>query len=73
MTDLSKIKTGNSVKIAGLNCTGNMRQRFIDLGMYKGTEVKVKSFAPLGDPMIIEVNECKIAIRKNDAKKLFVE
>lgn len=73
MTNLSQIKAGNKAVIKHLECDGALRQRFIDMGLFKGTNVKVNSFAPLGDPMIIEVNDCKIAIRKNEAQKIIIQ
>lgn len=69
---LSQAKKGNNLVIQDIFGEGTARQRLIDLGILKGARLKVKGFAPLGDPMIIEVNDCEIAIRKNDAKNILV-
>ena len=60
------------VTVQGLDCAGVCRQRLMDLGVFKGTKLVVVGVAPLGDPMIIEIDNCKIAIRKVDAAKILV-
>ena len=69
---LAQIKKGKTVIVEDLSCQGIRRQRLTDLGIFRGTRIIVKGFAPLGDPMIIEVNDCEMAIRKNDAKSIIV-
>ena len=69
---LSQSKKGTGLIIQDLVCPGASRRRLIDLGIMKGVKITVKGVAPLGDPMIVEVNDCEIAIRKNDAKNIIV-
>lgn len=69
---LAQAKQGSRLTVKTLNCEGSGRQRLIDMGLLAGTPVTVKRFAPLGDPMIIEVKNCQIAIRKKDASGIIV-
>lgn len=73
MIKLIEKKIGDIAVVKDLECEGAIRQRFLEMGLFKGTRLKICSYAPLGDPMIVEVNDCKIAIRKADAKKIIVQ
>lgn len=50
-----------------------LSKRLSALGFIEGTEVEVKIMAPLGDPMLISVRGFNIAIRKNDAKNIYLK
>jgi Fe2+ transport system protein FeoA len=50
-----------------------MRLRLMDMGMLPGAEVKVRGFAPLGDPMDIIVRGYHLALRKKEASSVSVE
>lgn len=56
------------------NITGDERlaKRLSALGFTEGTEIKVKNFAPFGDPILVSVRGYDIAIRRNDAKNIFL-
>lgn len=69
---LEQVKKGNDTIIQDFACQGINRQRLMDLGIFKGAKIRVKGHAPLGDPMIVEVGDCDIAIRKNDARHIIV-
>jgi len=70
--NLGDVKIGNFAIVKTLNCEGKIRQRFFDLGIFEGAEIKVLAFAPLSDPIIIEVKGSIMAIRRNDAKKIIL-
>lgn len=72
MDMLSAVKAGERVMVKDIACAVN-KQRLLDLGIFSGAEVHVSGFAPFGDPIIIEVGDFKIALRKNDAKNILVE
>lgn len=56
------------------NILGDERlaKRLSALGFTEGTEIKVKNFAPFGDPILVSVRGYDVAIRKNDAKNIFL-
>ena len=72
MSLLQAIKNRELV-VKDIFCCDASRQRLMDLGVFKGARLKLLSVAPLGDPMVFEVNDSKIAIRKSDAKNIIVE
>ena len=43
------------------------------MGITYGVEVKVKKFAPLGDPVDVELRGYELCIRKNDMENIDVE
>ena len=53
-----------------MKTTGALKQRFMDMGITKGTEVKVIKIAPLGDPIEIEIRGYNLSVRKEDADKI---
>lgn len=45
----------------------DVRRRLLEMGLTPGTRVKVIRFAPLGDPMDIEVRGYHLSLRKHEA------
>lgn len=52
---------------------GAIRQRLLDMGVTKGTQLLVERVAPLGDPVEILVKGYHLAIRKNEASFIEIE
>jgi ferrous iron transport protein A len=50
-----------------------LAKRLLALGCTNGTEIMVKACAPLGDPIIINLRGFNLAIRKKDAKNIFIK
>ncbi len=73
MLSLSQIKPGEKVLIKSLCATGNMKRRFLDIGLVKNTLVECVGQSPLGDPKAYLIRGAIIAIRSNDADKISVE
>lgn len=68
--DLKPGETGIIDSITGDN---KLAKRLLALGCIEGTEVKVKTAAPLGDPIIINLRGFDLAIRKKDAKNIYIK
>lgn len=49
-----------------------LAKRLLSLGCIEGTEIQLKRIAPLGDPIILNLRGFDIAIRKKDAKNIFI-
>ena len=43
------------------------------MGITSGTEIELKGFDPLGDPVEIELKGYHLSIRKEEASDIFVE
>ena len=50
-----------------------LAKRLSALGCIKGTKIKIKTVAPLGDPLIVNLRGFDLAIRKKDAKNILIE
>ena len=73
MKTLKELGIGESGSIVKIGTIGALKQRFMDMGITKGTEVKVLKIAPLGDPIEIEIRGYNLSIRKADAEKIVIE
>ena len=70
MKTLRDLKIGETGVITKVGTTGALKQRFLDMGITKGIEVKVIKIAPLGDPIEVEIRGYNLSIRKGDAEKI---
>ena len=43
-----------------------LKRRIQDMGFVKGEIIKIVGVAPLGDPVAIAINDCRVAVRKQD-------
>lgn len=71
--NLSQVAIGKSCKIVSLNGEGALKRRIMDMGLTKKTAVKVVKYAPLGDPIELELRGYSLSIRKSEAEKIEVE
>lgn len=44
----------------------------MELGLVPGTEVEVVNVAPLGDPIELEVRDCRLSIRRDEGEQILV-
>ena len=72
---LFDLVTGDRARILRIQGKGrqSIRQRLLDMGITRGTEVQVERHAPLGDPVEIMVKGYYLALRMNEAKDIEVE
>ena len=70
---LRDLKVGQRGRILRNATTGALKQRFMDMGITKGTVIQVFKIAPLGDPIEIEIRGYNLSIRKDDAGKIEIE
>ncbi|MBD7916579.1 ferrous iron transport protein A [Clostridium sp. Sa3CUN1] len=66
------MKVGESGTIKEVLGDPKLAKRLKALGCVRGTQVKVKLVAPLGDPILITFRGFDLAIRKNDAKNIYL-
>ena len=70
MKTLRDLAVGQSGTNSRVRTTGALKQRFMDMGITKGTEVKVMKIAPLGDPIEVEIRGYNLSVRKGDAANI---
>ena len=70
---LKELATGKSAVIRTVGASGALRQHFLDMGMIPGAEVTVVKFAPMGDPMELQVHGYELTLRLAEAEQIEVE
>ena len=70
MKTLKDAKVGQTVTVSPLDGTGPVKRRIMDMGITKGTAIKVQKVAPLGDPMELTVRGYELSVRKADAEMI---
>lgn len=73
MKTLRDVKIGESATVKRLHGEGATKRRIMDMGITRGTEIKVRKFAPLGDPLELTVRGYELSLRKADAEMIEVE
>ncbi len=70
---LGDLKTDDQVEVAGFRRDSKeMTGKLLAMGITRGATVKILRFAPLGDPIDIEVKGTSLSLRKEEAKLVFV-
>lgn len=70
---LNELKKGEKAIIKELLIEGSMKRRLLDIGLIKDSVVECVLESPLKDPKAYSIRGALIAIRENDAKKIWVE
>ena len=73
MKTLRDVKIGESATVKRLHGEGATKRRIMDMGITKGTDIKVRKLAPLGDPLELTVRDYELSLRKADAEMIEVE
>ena len=73
MNTLKDAKVGETVKVVKLHGQGAVKRRIMDMGITKGVQIYVRKFAPLGDPMELQVRGYSLSLRKADADMVEIE
>ncbi len=71
--NLRELKIGHSAVIKAVGGEGALRQHFLDMGVIPGTEVTVIKYAPLGDPVELQIHGYELTLRLADAEKIQIE
>ncbi len=72
---LDTLKLGEIAEVIGVSdqLRGQQRRRLMDFGILPGTSMKVGIISPFGDPTGYIVRETTIALRKDQANKIFIK
>ena len=69
---LSDLEPGQEGKVVRIEGRGATRRRIMDMGIVRGSTVKVIRRAPLGDPVEFELRDYKLSLRKREAENVYV-
>lgn len=70
---LDNLSKGQTARVTELTASGNARRRMLDLGLVIGTIVEALHISPSGDPTAYHIRGAVIALRSEEAHKIFVE
>ncbi len=70
---LRELEAGKSAVIKEVGGEGALRQHFLDMGVIPGAEITVVKFAPMGDPMELQIHGYELTLRLDDAEKVLIE
>lgn len=70
---MKELNAGDSAEIIGYDSKdAAYRQKILSMGLTKGTLIKVKKIAPLGDPVEIQVRGFNLSLRKDEAEAVLL-
>lgn len=64
---------GERIKITGFSLPEGVRLRLLEMGLTEGAECRIVRYAPLGDPMEVQVRGYFLSLRTEEAKGVLVE
>ena len=70
---LKNLKIGESAVITKVGGEGALRQHFLDMGVIPGAEVTVVKFAPMRDPMELQIHGYELTLRLADADQIEIQ
>lgn len=71
--NLAKAVIGDTVEIFKMNARGEIRRRLMDMGIVKGTQMKILRVAPLGDPVELKIGNFNLSLRLSEAETILVK
>ena len=70
---LDAAPVGHTVRVTEVRPNTEITSRLLELGVTKGSSIRITGAAPLGDPMTISARGCQFAIRRHEAENIQVE
>jgi ferrous iron transport protein A len=72
-SSLAELPLGTPARVHAVDGPRAFRRRLLEMGLVPGTQIRVVTIAPLGDPLRIEVRGGQWSIRKAEARQIEVE
>ena len=69
---LRNMKFGQRGTVSKIDAPGELGRRIRDMGIVPGTPIEVQGRAPLKDPVAVKVRDCTLALRNNEADRIWV-
>ena len=67
---LKELRVGKSAVVTAVGGEGALRQHFLDMGLIPGVRVTLVKYAPMGDPMELQIHGYELTLRLDDAGKI---
>ncbi len=72
-TTIRDLKIGEHGRVTRVGGEGALRPHFLDMGVIPGAEVTIVKYAPMGDPVELEIHGYELTLRLDEAAKIDVE
>jgi len=69
---LADLKEGETATVSRVKGESAIKQRLMDMGIMRGSEIMIERYAPLKDPIHIRVKGYSLAIRVAEGKMIEV-
>ncbi|HEU0035357.1 MAG TPA: FeoA family protein [Kofleriaceae bacterium] len=73
MQSLAELPLLRAATVRSVSGPRAFRRRLLEMGLVPGTQVRIVTIAPLGDPLQIEVRGGQWSIRRAEAAEIHVE
>ena len=73
MKTLRDVGIGETAAVVKIHGQGALKHRIMEMGITKGSKIKVRKIAPLGDPIEVTVRGYELSLRKADAEIIEVQ
>lgn len=70
---LCDMAPGQEAVVRSLLAGGDIRRRFLDIGLIEGTSVRCLGRSPGGDPSAYRIRGAVIAIRAEDSRSILID
>lgn len=70
---LRDLEIGESCVVKAVGGEGALRQHFLDMGVIPGVTMTLVKYAPMGDPMELQIHGYELTLRLADAEQITVE
>ena len=70
---LKDLNIGETAVVGTVGGEGALRQHFLDMGLIPGEEVTLVKFAPMGDPMELQLRGYVLTLRREDARSIEIK
>ena len=71
--NMRQMKVNQNGTILAVKASGELGRRIRDMGLVKGTEIKIQGRAPLNDPISLRIMGFTLTLRNNEADFIDVE
>ncbi len=72
MVSLDQLRPGQRGRIVSVDGADSLVQRLVEMGLFDGEDVEVLAIAPLGDPVEVRLNDCRLSLRRSEAAHVWL-
>ncbi|HEY6565092.1 MAG TPA: ferrous iron transport protein A [Pirellulaceae bacterium] len=73
MTTLKELRIGKRARILDVAGGDTLAARILEMGLTPGEVVVLRSIAPLGDPLEVEIRGYRLSLRRAEAARVTIQ